>query len=76
MHVVSGKASCSPRLVKGIEVSPRPCRRMRTLVVRGDRAGGGVIDKVSDVGKSVRFTGIVGILPTWKPVDTGTGYIT
>ena len=31
MHVVSGKASCLPRLVKEALVSPRPCRRMSML---------------------------------------------
>ena len=61
MHVVSGRASCLPRLVKETEVSPRPWRRMRTLVVCGDRAGGGVIDRTSDVGNLTSLRRRVGI---------------
>ena len=39
---------------------------MRTLVVSGDDAGGGVIDRTSDVGKSACF-GRVGMLEgSWK----------
>lgn len=51
-HVVSGRASCRARVVKEAEVSPRPWRRMRTLVSWGDAGGGGVMVRWMEGGKS------------------------
>ena len=52
MHVVSGRASCRPRVVNEADVSPRPWRRMRMLVSCGDVGGGRVMVKWMEAGKS------------------------
>ena len=52
MHVVSGRASCRPSVVKEAEVSPRPCRRTSTLVGWEDAGGGGVMVRWMEGGKS------------------------
>ncbi len=53
MQVVSGKASCFPRLVKEALVSPRPCRRMSAFIGWVDNEGGGVMVSWMLEGKSL-----------------------
>lgn len=51
-QVVSGRERRWPRVVKEALVSPRPCRRIKTFVA-GCEAGGEVILRVIDEGKSL-----------------------
>lgn len=62
--MVSGSASCRPRVVNEADVSPRPWRRTRMLVSWGDAGGGGVMVKWMEGGKSDRVGSRVAIVDT------------
>jgi len=62
MHVVSGRESCLPRVVKEAAVSPRPWRRISTFVSWGDKAGGGVMVSSIVEGKSATTGRRVGMM--------------